>query len=858
MINRNIYIVILVFVASFSQISLFSQIVIHKKDTLIYPEQPIILKTNDFRGEISWEYSTNLMKWDSLQLQEADSIQIIRIDSTTYYRAKITEGTCMPIYSDTILVAFPVSKGIKFLIDTLLVNELALIDIQDGTLTGYNPLALLDSSRIQIVKVNDTLASLVIPDVQNGNHAFYALIQDQFYYDSLFVQDAEVIDNPVEYVYGWADSITNVDLSAEYSEMLAEFDNLDPSDQVVYAKFIQANTKYYTQIIQELNKIDINTVGLKSRVNTLSPEELEYEMKRYVKALTYTITGSSIPVVGGYLLGGSAGGWLGLAASKLIWNDVWKLLANVGNSLSTVYFKPISIEVFNMKKGTPVFYHATPQSVPYGVLLRNVDKTEDAYDSNTWLSGFITGFSEFIDFWNSMLPDETNPPSYAESGSIESTAFDINMLSVNVLDNNNVSGGLSGTINDLKLTFASSHNNWDEGFDFEIIYNDGSFSVSSGPIYAVLKQTMPASLKLHSGGEQTGEVETKLSAPIEVMVLGNNDQPFAGYELKFSVSEGSVSSSYVTSDDNGIATVNWTLGKTAGIQSLEVKSESFINSLDNDPLTVNATANDGSGAFSIMVISGDNQTGRFNLPLEDPMRFLVKTLNGNPYEGATVTFSTDFGSVSPSQATTDSSGIAEVIWTMDGTAGRKDVYAQISTENGPRGDRVYIFSDYNYTDTLNDPRDDSEYCVITIRSQTWLADNLKIETAESGTIAGRPVDDVGRTYTWEEAQDVCPEGYHLADTSDFKTLLETESLTRLKSGDGSWDCGVGGYKGTNESGFRFVATACGYSGTVWTASASDTSATMGRALTITGKPYTSSSFRDNDKNSKLPIRCIKD
>jgi uncharacterized protein (TIGR02145 family) len=97
------------------------------------------------------------------------------------------------------------------------------------------------------------------------------------------------------------------------------------------------------------------------------------------------------------------------------------------------------------------------------------------------------------------------------------------------------------------------------------------------------------SIKLVSGGNQEADFTTELTQPIVVQVTDQNGNPFNGATLTFAVTEGAVSAQTAITNNEGKATVSWTLGETFGQQSLTVT----LNATDNTktkPLTVNATS----------------------------------------------------------------------------------------------------------------------------------------------------------------------------------------------------------------------------------------------------------------------------
>lgn len=181
-----------------------------------------------------------------------------------------------------------------------------------------------------------------------------------------------------------------------------------------------------------------------------------------------------------------------------------------------------------------------------------------------------------------------------------------------------------------------------------------------------------------AGDAQTATVGQALPTDLTVQVEDRLGNGIAGLSVSFSVSAdgGSVSPTSGTTDGTGQLSTTWTLGTVAGVHTVTATTGSASTVFD-----ATATADVAS---DISAFLGDGQTGLVSADLPDPIVVQVVDQYGNPVAGEAVTFAVTGGggSVSPTDTTTDASGLAQSVWTLGATQGAQSAEASASGLNG--------------------------------------------------------------------------------------------------------------------------------------------------------------------------------
>jgi hypothetical protein len=173
-------------------------------------------------------------------------------------------------------------------------------------------------------------------------------------------------------------------------------------------------------------------------------------------------------------------------------------------------------------------------------------------------------------------------------------------------------------------------------------------------------------------GTLEGQAGLVLATPLSAKVVDAQNRPVANVRVNFIIAQGagSLSAAADTTDTQGIASVNWTLGTALGSARAEARVQGVLV-----PAVFNVDIKSGPAA-SVQRTSNPigSSAGGFNVA--DSVTIKVADQFGNAVAGAPVNFSVlaGGGSVTPANATTRADGTARVMWQL-GTAGEQRMRA---------------------------------------------------------------------------------------------------------------------------------------------------------------------------------------
>jgi len=173
-----------------------------------------------------------------------------------------------------------------------------------------------------------------------------------------------------------------------------------------------------------------------------------------------------------------------------------------------------------------------------------------------------------------------------------------------------------------------------------------------------------------------------------------------------------------------------------------------------------------------------------------------------------------------------------------------------------------------------DSRNGKQYKIVTIGTQTWMAENLNIDLLGSKCQNDSPANcrKYGRLYDWETAMDACPSGWHLPSKEEWGTLMEAVGgektagkylkatsgwKSELKSGNGTDAYGFAALPGGSHNSVVFT----GDGGAGWWWSSSDGYSQYIRNFAyvrVMSYAYEKASENGHGQENFFSVRCLQD
>ena len=200
-----------------------------------------------------------------------------------------------------------------------------------------------------------------------------------------------------------------------------------------------------------------------------------------------------------------------------------------------------------------------------------------------------------------------------------------------------------------------------------------AFAASCSDPAAPKPPAAPPVIGVVSGNNQPGVVGTKLADPLVIRITDESGNALGAVAVQWEIKtgNGSVVPGASTTDAQGLARAEWTLGTAAGLNEVSVRSGNLL------PATFSARAAPDRAA-TLSPQTDDKQSGRVSTVAPMPMAVLAKDRFGNAAPGVLVSFAADAGSVEKTSVATDSLGVASTSYTLPPVPGTAVVTASVS------------------------------------------------------------------------------------------------------------------------------------------------------------------------------------
>ncbi|MFL5402025.1 MAG: hypothetical protein ACJ8BF_04335 [Gemmatimonadales bacterium] len=205
------------------------------------------------------------------------------------------------------------------------------------------------------------------------------------------------------------------------------------------------------------------------------------------------------------------------------------------------------------------------------------------------------------------------------------------------------------------------------------------FTASFGDLVAQLPvevYPVPASITVLGGDGQHAPAGRRVSQTVLVQVVSRSGRPIEGVPVRFVVEEGGghAEPAADSSDAQGVVRAVWTLGGTAGRQTLTINADGVAS-----PALVTADAEPVAANTRIAVVS-EHLDGPAGAAMAEPVTVRVTDSSGVALAEVPVAWAAgDDGSIVASESRTDSLGESRARWTLGPKSGTQRAYVQVGS-----------------------------------------------------------------------------------------------------------------------------------------------------------------------------------
>ena len=194
----------------------------------------------------------------------------------------------------------------------------------------------------------------------------------------------------------------------------------------------------------------------------------------------------------------------------------------------------------------------------------------------------------------------------------------------------------------------------------------GARGIAPVVIRAMALAGAPTALVLVSGDAQRGAAGAALAKPIVIRVEDANGSGVAGTVVQLAPSNGVVAENALTTNERGLVTVRWTMGRSAGAHSLVVRVDGLTK-----PTKASARATPAAPANLSFDDAPEPAPAAKSKTKRRYLFAVVTDVYGNVVPDARISFATKSGSVTPARAVSDARGRTALTWTPGAKPGEQ-------------------------------------------------------------------------------------------------------------------------------------------------------------------------------------------